>query len=549
MLAGFLGLLLLATPVEHVYVVSSLTKVRPNPKRPSELRESLGWTALRGECEASQVVVDAGDATLQISATASPISSRIRLRIYREELIDLAEPSGLDGHPGRWPDPLIPVVDRYAGEARKAFPFTVPAGETAALFVEVCVDENAEPGTYQHALTLLINDSKRTIPIRLRVLEARIPSTATFPTTFGFSASRAGLGHLGRKPNDEERLEFSRLYRSALLAHRISAHGGTFEPPPFTRRGGDLELRFDEYDRELSPFLEGPGARATTVELRSHPGLHSDEERSRYARAIARHHRDKGWQAILFSYERDEPRLDELAGVAAHARILRETGVSVLVTSSHHPILEGLVDIFAPNLNCLFVKKRPEETCQWRASRTAYGPTRKRGGQLWWYLSCTSHGCAAPSSYARGWPTYVIDVPGARARAMGWLAFQEQIEGELYWDVLHAYGRSDPWTDPRALAGNGDGTLFYPGTPTRIGGKSHIPIESLGLKHIRDGLEDLELLRLVAKKPGGEAFARAILSRLLPAPYRITEGPEAWESARKKLLSFLSGDSKSVGSP
>lgn len=45
--------------------------------------------------------------------------------------------------------------------------------------------------------------------------------------------------------------------------------------------------------------------------------------------------------------------------------------------------------------------------------------------------------------------------------------------------------------------GNGDGYMLYPGTPDRIGGKTGVPIESVRLKHVRDGYEDFEYLRLL----------------------------------------------------
>jgi hypothetical protein len=41
------------------------------------------------------------------------------------------------------------------------------------------------------------------------------------------------------------------------------------------------------------------------------------------------------------------------------------------------------------------------------------------------------------------------------------LGFRRGLSGELYYDMLHGW-TGDPWTDPRAFAGNGDGTLLYP---------------------------------------------------------------------------------------
>ena len=46
----------------------------------------------------------------------------------------------------------------------------------------------------------------------------------------------------------------------------------------------------------------------------------------------------------------------------------------------------------------------------------------------------------------RGWPGYAIDRPGAAARAVPWLGWRRGLEGELYYDMLHAW-TGDPWTD------------------------------------------------------------------------------------------------------
>jgi hypothetical protein len=396
----------------------------------------------------------------------------------------------------------------------------------------------------------------RTVPVRLRVSEVAIPVTSSLPTTFGLASRSAALAHLQRKAHEgDELLRFDRLYREALLAHRVSAHGGTWDPPPFRRDGGTIEVDFRAYDRELMPFLTGTalagGARATTVELRTHPDLQGDAEKLAYWKAQADHLEAAGFRGVLFSYEKDEPALAELPAIAEHARLVRpaDPAIRVLVTASLAPLLAEVVDIWTPNLNCLFVRERPGEFCPWRAPPEAYREVRARGASLWWYQSCSSHGCddGPPRPYFRGWPSYVVDAAGGRARAMGWLAFAWGIEGELYWASTYRFVRDgkpgDPWAPGGlwAFGGNGDGTLLYPGSPRRIGGRTHVPVTSLRLEMIRDGLEDLELLRLVAARPGGDAVARAEARAIARTPYDIDPDPAAFDRARARLLAFLQG--------
>src|SRR5437763_12499056 len=82
---------------------------------------------------------------------------------------------------------------------------------------------------------------------------------------------------------------------------------------------------------------------------------------------------------------------------------------------------------------------------------------------------------------------------------MGTLAFAENVSGELYFDTVFAYHEGDPWKSQWAFGGNGDGTLFYPGTPERIGGKHDVPVESLRLVQIARSLSDHAYLTLCAQ--------------------------------------------------
>jgi hypothetical protein len=541
-------------PGPSLAVLPSPAKVRPDT--PARGAAAVELTLLRGECESAHLAVRAGDAALagvRAEVRGDP-GGGVTVRLLREELVQLLRPSGPDGAKGAWPDPLIPDVDAYEGEHRRAFPFAVPAHETRAILVRACAAADAAPGLRTASVAVDLGGT-RVVPLRLRVSPVVIPATSSLPTSFGLASRTAALGHLGHAAAEpDELLRFDHLYREALLAHRLSAHGGTWDPPEFHRAGEKVEVDFRAYDRELLPFLEGKalpgGARMTSVELRTHPGLKGDAERVAYWKAQADHLAKKGFPGVLFAYEKDEPRLGDLPEIARHARLVRSADrrIQVLVTASLSPLLEGLVDIWTPNLNCLFVRESPGEFCPWRANPEAYRQVRASGAALWWYQSCSSHGCddKPPTPYFQGWPSYVVDAAGGRARAMGWLAFAWGIQGELYWATTYAYAKgeapADPWAPGGlwAFGGNGDGTLLYPGTPARIGGKTHVPVESLRLELIRDGLEDFELLRLVAARPGGRELALAEARKIAPTPYDITADPAAFDAARGRLLAFLS---------
>jgi hypothetical protein len=98
-----------------------------------------------------------------------------------------------------------------------------------------------------------------------------------------------------------------------------------------------------------------------------------------------------------------------------------------------------------------------------------------------------------------------------------------------------AYGQNnDPWENIRLYGGNGDGTLFYPGRPDRIGGRTDIPIESIRLKLIREGMEDYEYLALLARLDGRQA-ADQYADRIVQKPYLWESRPEAFLKVRQEL--------------
>jgi hypothetical protein len=109
----------------------------------------------------------------------------------------------------------------------------------------------------------------------------------------------------------------------------------------------------------------------------------------------------------------------------------------------------------------------------------------------------------------------MIDASAVRNRAMEWISFVEQASGELYWESAFAFGH-DAWSNQWDFSGNGDGTLFYPGTPSRIGGSTDIPVASLRLKMIREGMEDYEYLKALSDA-GDPEMARRVARDLFPS--------------------------------
>jgi hypothetical protein len=136
----------------------------------------------------------------------------------------------------------------------------------------------------------------------------------------------------------------------------------------------------------------------------------------------------------------------------------------------------------------------------------------------------------------------MIDSTPVGNRVFQWLAYLYGIETELYyfsdycWSTPCGYPTksSDPWTSIYIFGGNGDGTLEYPGIPAKIGGSAPIPLPSIRLKLIRDGMQDYEYLAAL-DKAGYADFARKTAESFIANPYTFSNNAQAMINARRVL--------------
>ena len=107
------------------------------------------------------------------------------------------------------------------------------------------------------------------------------------------------------------------------------------------------------------------------------------------------------------------------------------------------------------------------------------------------------------------------------------------------WGVNAADRQPSSWQDQWLAGGNGDGSLTYPGRVDEIGGSAFVPIASQRLKHIRDGLEDLELMFLAEARVGRDDVL-AQVKRVVRTAYDFEHQPEPMLAARQALAQMAS---------
>jgi len=538
------------------WITNPLVKTKAFDPAPAHPAKNVELSAGRNEFEPFQIVLrcdgkDIPDLDVEFSDFRSQDGaeiSRSHIIIYLEQFLDVTHPSTMESIAGLWPDPLIPRVDRYANEKRNAFPFTVRHGRDQPLWVDVFIPDSTAPGNYTGSARVTRGQTiEFKVPIRLTVWAFVLPSTSTLRSSFGLNGTTLVKQHRGKYTDDDDLYSLTKLYAKAALLHRISIHGGSMVGPKYYYHHGDMQIDWKSYDAEVGPFLNGTvmspddplqGAKATSVELRTPATFPSDEQEAAYWAAWMKHFEEKGWRDRLFLYLWDEPTAPDFPKVLqrGHAALKADPRIHNLVTIPFAKQLAEVVQVWTPLVNCLERKPDYGDFCADAPTLDAYAGEIQHGKSLWFYQSCASHGCNIPGGkYFNGWPSYMIDAPATANRVMQWIAWKYRIQGELYFSMDEAYGRGkDPWLDVRLVGGNGDGTLFYPGRPDRIGGHTDIPIESIRLKLIREGMEDHEYLTLLEKLAGSKA-AEEFADQIAKKPYLWESRPEAFLLVRREL--------------
>jgi Domain of unknown function (DUF4091) len=525
----------------QVWVAPAAQKIRPNAQPPAGATAAAKLAAAKNEFEAFQVVVTGQAASVSMTienlsdGAGHTISGR-DVVLYREALINVPSPTGGDGAAGMWPDALIPDVDPIAGEKRNAFPFDVPANESRAVLVDIHAPQSTPAGKYVGTLHVM-GGVTQDVPVELTVWDFEVPSTSTLRTAFGMAWNGPCMGHgdAGCGGGDADQALRARYVQAALDNH-VSIHQPYFTSTVDTSGNENWGI-FDQYSAR---FLDGTadmrlkGAKLTSVSVNGAPNAN-------VVRGWSNHFKAKGWTATtLFDYVCDEPPLtcqwSDIPGRIAQVKAGDPNMPTLVTTTTWDAQSHGVsgIDLFVPVIN--FVEGKP-------GTELASDQRSKFGADTWWYQSCMSFGCSGvggglDGSGETGWPTYAIDSDATRNRAMEWLSFSYDMQGELYYEVTMSFFGGDPWVNQTAFGGTGDGTLFYPGTTSRIGGQTEIPIESLRLKGIRDGMEDYELLNL-AKQLGMGDQAKAIAQGVYPKTYQATTTPAALDSARAELAGLI----------
>ncbi len=533
----------------------STKKIRPH--QAVGKKKTIQLYAAKNEYESFQIAVEGPIKILDMIPRrldgAASISAKY-IKIYREELIKVNKKSNYDGARGWWPDALIPRKDVHSREMRNAFPIDIPAHENRAIWVDLFIPPDTPSGLYKGEISICL-EQNTVIPVEFKVTvwDFTLPSISSLPTAFGFSGWDVLFGHFNDPDNHyEDIIPLSMKYLDAALMHRLTLSSVFHEDWSIY---GSMPIDFTRFDRTWRPFLEGKdlpfglqNAKMTSAEI-PEKGK-SEFQKIDFWKDFSTHFKNKGWFDILFDYSFDEPQTaEDYTLIINRAALIHRADPSLrtLVTTDIQEArkygVKDKIDIWVPIVNC--VHGKPFKLCYSNVYnknlRKSYNHILYQGKELWWYQSCMSHGCTGMPPNDRcesDYPSYMIDHPAVMNRIMSWMTFFYDIYGELYFSTIYAYTEGNPWKDQYYFGGNGDGTLFYPGSPDKIGGKTHIPITSIRLKQIREGMEDYEYM-IILEKNGLRRKAISEMKNLIKNAYSFSHNAQKLQKIRKRLAKII----------
>ena len=429
-----------------------------------------------------------------------------------------------DGWSGWWPDPIRPTSSG-----------NLTANQTQPLWISFRTSADTAAGLYKGRVNLVVgNKVIESLPFTVTVWDFALPQVPSCPAIYDLR-----MNNYWRADGISADAQYEKLMR--FMAQKKVCPDSVRAELNFKRDAqGAITCDFSAYDKAASLYfdeLKFPHSYTPTAFYLfgwEHPAKSflgekpfegeypfKDADRSHLRPAFKaayqaclrlywNHMQSKGWSDKLVLYISDEPYLTKkpiISQMKALCAMIHEVDPKIRIYSStwrHCPEWNGSLDIWGVgHYGCFPVSEMQ---------------ARRAAGEHIWFTTdgqmctdtpfcaverllphyCFKYGADAYEFWGSDWYTY-------DPWRYGWHSYinQSSTPGESY------YVRYP----------NGDGYLFYPGSPIGVDG----PVTSIRLEAARDGVEDfdyLKLLKACAEKTGDKEALRLLadFSALLDIP-------------------------------
>jgi hypothetical protein len=461
-----------------------------------------------------------------------------------------------------YPDALIPLSGAH--RSRIPEPDNKIAGQRVqAFWLDIWVPAETRPGSYETIAELRSGGHTTSVPIAVRVLEARVPdddAVAIDHNTYGTSWLAAQYPRLRERLGDsffasDEFFDLIHAFHRIFYEHRGVfhqlgyGHAGKVGPEFAPRLAGSGKTKriadWTLYDRHYGPLLDGSAFRATRRGARPIPFVYLpinpewpasylwwgepgyEREFVNVVSGMERHFREKDWTRTRFElffnhkkrykgfpWDGDEARFpSDYAYMREYARLMK------LAVPAGSPVKF----VFRADVSWTMERQFRELAGVvdfWVCGAGMFGwydgaarMLKQRGDIVWIY------GGTPPVTR----PTSFVTVDVLRTWLWG-------VDGFVRW--LTTAPGDDPWF---RFEGGGE-ALVYPGERFGI----EAPIPSIRLKIERNAVQDVTLLDAIAKTRGIDALRREAAEKFnhtaleewrARRPALANTNPEDWTNA------------------
>ena len=392
-------------------------------------------------------------------------------------------PFGLPKAEAWLPDPLLPAA-----------PFDIKRGRTQCAWVTVYAAPGAKPGLYTGTARVTADGGvEAVVKVRVAVSGRTLPRTFSTLNSFSFTDGYARRLYPKR---------FEGIRRAAwdmLLDHRLSPDDlSRREPPPLNELTRARARGMNMVNVMTVPYEvpEGVSEDASAEEILAAYKRHYPKFISRL-RPYVEELRRRGLDKNVYVYGFDERTKGFYPSQEFMWKSLQRDlpGIPFMTTSrSYEDMARGVTNILPAAKGADWFCP---EVCMWNAKLTK--ELQAEGKKVWWYVCCGPHHPYA--NFAS------LEAPPMDARILAWMTHLYRSDGFLYWCVNYWANKTNvpldesevflKWDSSIDHNKNGDGVLVYPG-------KRHL-LPSIRLANVRDGVEDGELLKMLAGRSGKAA--------------------------------------------
>jgi hypothetical protein len=529
--------------------INSMTRV-PRSGAVSGGSITVSIKAAKNEVESFQVAITSGSSQQVSDAVMSDLTNssggiikNTSATLYRVEYVNITQlsPRAESGYTtGYYADPLIPFINpvtgkpinKSGGTTKYALPIDVSSSLNGAIWVDVKVPSTASAGVYTGSLTLTCSDfSKVAMPVTLTVWNFTLPDGPTSGSNFGTYGNITAFYGPSKGTTAYNAIE--RRYAEETARHRIN--------PPIPIRffpegdsNGNLKVNSAIQD-SLNQFITQNHLTSFQIPFESVP---PGDLQANYFYNYTNYMKSNGWLEGAYYWPIDEPNtFDAYQYITIHTthQYTGTPNVRTMVTEQPYtqnftwPDISGSVDIWSQLIPYI-----DEGTVNQQIAK---------GKKVWSYTTLTQFASSIHPQYStvksKISPFWQIDRPLTNYRVPLWINYRYHITGLLYYTMMTS-DLPDPWTNPRDNVNtgyNGEGMLYYPGTPCGFQG----PVSSIRLKNIRDGMEDYEYMILLEKSKG----YTGVMNYVNPVSsewWFFSKNPNDFSTARENMGSMISSN-------